>query len=189
MDVLIRDGKIRHYGISNFPAWKACSMVHKARELHMPEPVVTENPYNIVTRSLDDELLPFIQEYGIALITHNPLAGGLLTGKHRHGKLAENTRFTRDAGYAKRYATKANNEAMDVIVEAANLEGVTPVQLAYQWLLSKGYITSVICGISRMSQLDDNLRACEKIDISQESLQRCDAVWNGLKGAYFNYHY
>ena len=189
MDMLIRSGKIRHYGISNFPAWMACSMVHKAREANAPAPVVTENPYNVLTRSLEDELLPFIQEYNIALMTHNPLAGGLLTGKHRGGKLATDSRFTRDAGYAKRYVTDANTLAMETVIEAAESDGVTPVQLAYQWLLSKEHVTSVICGISKMSQLEDNIKACCNTSVSKEALVRCDSVWDDLKGASWSYHY
>lgn len=191
MSLLIRDGKIRHYGLSNFPAWQCCAIVHTARELRLPEPVVTENVYNLVTRGIDDELIPFVEEYRLGLITFNPLAGGLLTGKHSRTKTAVGSRLAIDEGYFNRYCRDGNFTALDTLIEISNSIGMAPAQLAYRWLLSKSYIASVICGVSTLSQLESNLESCDNEKarvLDSDILARCDAIWDSLKGSYFNYH-
>ena len=189
MGALVASGKIRYWGVSNFAAWECCSLVHAARAAGLPEPVVTENVYNAVTRGLDGEMLPFLRAYRLGLITYNPLAGGLLTGKHAHGKAAAGTRLADDKGYALRYLRPSSVDAADRLVELAAEAGISPVQLAYRWLLSKDYITSVICGVSGMGQLEDNLAACEAEPLSGDLLAEVDALWDGIKGDYFDYHY
>ena len=189
MGELVASGKIRHYGVSNFPAWMCCALWHAAIELGVPTPVATENVYNVVTRSLDDELLPFLREYPLALVTFNPLAGGLLTGKHAHGNVAPKTRLADDRGYAQRYLKPANIEAADKLVDLAQSAGKSATVLAYQWLLSKDYITSVICGVSKPSHLAENVAACTAAPVPPETLAQCDLLWDTIRGNYFDYHY
>lgn len=189
MGMLVRSGKVRYWGMSNFAAWKCCSLVHLAREASLPGPVVSQNVYNIVTRGLDDELLTFLEEYKLGLVTFNPLAGGLLTGKHAHGRAAEGSRLADDKGYALRYLRPASIEAADRVAELAAEMGATPVRLAYQWLLGKDYITSILCGVSGMTQLEDNLSACDAAPLPADVVAQLDALWDSIKGDYFNYHH
>lgn len=189
MGELIKSGKIRHYGVSNFPAWMCCALWHVATALNVPTPVATENVYNVITRSLDSELLPFLRTYPLSLVTFNPLAGGLLTGKHAHGDVEPGTRLDVDRGYALRYLKPANIEAADKLAELANQEGRSATELAYQWLLGKNYITSVICGVSKASHLAANVAACDAAPASPETLAQCDLLWSSIKGDYFDYHY
>ena len=189
MGMLVASGKVRHYGISNFAAWRCCEFVHTARALGLPEPVASQNVYNAITRGLDDELLPFLEKYRLGLVTYNPLAGGLLTGKHEHGKAAPGTRLADDKGYALRYMRPANIEAADELAAIARDVGISPAELAYRWLLGKGYLTSIICGVSKPMHLEENLRAFEGDGPFEEAVSRVDELWDGIKGDYFNYHY
>ena len=189
MGMLVRQGKIRYWGVSNFAAWKCCSLVHLAREAGLPGPVVSQNVYNVITRGLDDELLPFLEEYGLGLVTFNPLAGGLLTGKYAHGQAVKGTRLADDAGYAQRYLKPANVEAADKIASLAAEMGDTSAQLAYRWLFGKDFITSIICGVSSMAQLESNLAACDADPLPPDVEAQLDALWDSFKGDYFNYHH
>ena len=187
MATLVQNGKFRYYGVSNFPAWQCAEMVHIAKEIGAPAPVVTQNVYNMITRGLDDELLPCIEKFGIGLVAYNPLAGGLLTGKHSPEKYAEGSRFATDPGYARRYCKQGNFEAIQSMLGVAKELGISPAELAYQWIMSKDYITSAICGVSKMSQLEANLDSCEAITVSEDALAVCDDAWLQIKGDYYNY--
>ena len=189
MATLVQSGKIRYYGISNFPAWQCAEMVHIAKGTGAPAPIATQNVYNVITRGLDDELLPCIERFGIGLVAYNPLAGGLLTGKHSLEKRAEGSRLATDVGYAKRYCKKGNFEAIQGMLDAAAEAGISPAALAYQWIISKDYVTSIICGVTSMAQLEANLDSCEAVTASAETLAVCDEAWAQIKGDYFNYFY
>ncbi len=189
MGLLISSGKVLNYGVSNFSAWQVCDMVHIAKEQGGYAPIATENVYNMLSRSLDDEMVPFIEQHKLGLTVFNPLAGGLLTGKHKRGSFAAGSRLASDKGYIERYCKDSNLDALDSIIGIAAEAGVSPVALSYQWLLGKDFITSIICGVSRLEQLKENLAACEGPAVAPELLAKCDAIWDGLKGDYYNYHY
>lgn len=188
MQTLVQSGKIRYYGISNFPVWQCTAMMYLAKEMDAPAPIATQNVYNVVTRGLDDELLPFIKNYGLSLVTFNPLAGGLLSGKHTLEKYAEGSRFTFNAGYAQRYCNETNFAALQTMFDVAKEIGISPAELSYQWLMSKDYIASVLCGVSKLSQLEANIDGCEAIPVSEDVLAVCDEVWKHVKGSYYSYY-
>ncbi|NLW70084.1 MAG: aldo/keto reductase [Eubacteriaceae bacterium] len=188
MTNLVRSGKIRYYGVSNFSAWQFCSLVHTAKEMNAVAPAVTQSVYNIVTRGIEDEMVPFLKEYKKGLTLFNPLAGGLLTGKHTREKTAENSRFSLERGYAMRYLTEKNYDALDELRKVAADYGVTMVGMAYKWLCDKDYVTSPICGISKMSQIEENVTYFDGEKADPEMIKACDKVWDNIKGNYFNYH-
>ncbi len=189
MNVLIESEKILHYGVSNFAAWQICSLLYTAKEQGTYAPVVSENVYNMLSRSLDDEVVPCIEWHRLGLTVYNPLAGGLLTGKHRKGSFAENCRLSSDKGYIARYCKEQNLNALNTIIEIASEANLSPVALSYQWLLSKEFITSIICGVSSLGQLEENLAACMGPAPALESLVQCDEIWDDIKGDYYNCHY
>ncbi len=188
MSGLVRSGKIRYYGISNFSAWEFCSMTHLAKEMCAVAPVVTQSVYNIVTRGIEDELVPFIKEYKKGLTVFNPLAGGLLTGKHTREKTADNSRFSLEKGYAMRYLTENNYDALDELRKITADYNITMVKMAYKWLCDKDFVTSPICGVSKLEQLTENMGYFDEEKASPEMIAACDKVWDGIKGNYFNYH-
>lgn len=188
MTTLIRSGKVRYWGISNFSAWQCCELVHMAKEMGAIPPSVTENVYSLINRGVEDELVPFLQKYRMGLTVFNPLAGGLLTGKHDRNHYTEGTRFALEKGYAMRYWNDRNFDAIDVLKEAAAGNNMTMVELSYKWLLSKPWVTSIICGVSKLSQLQENVTYSTEQALDPELAAKCESVWPMISGSYFNYH-
>ncbi len=189
MTNLVRSGKIRYYGLSNYSTWQCCSFIHKAREMHAVAPVVTESVYNLITRGIEDEMTPFLNEYKMGLTVFNPIAAGLLTGKHTGGKPQENTRFAINYGYAMRYFNDANLDAVERLTAIAADSGMSLLEFSLQWLLNRPAVDSLIVGASRYEHVVQNIAlASEKKTLSPEAMEACDAVWDTLRGHYFSYH-
>ena len=188
MTNLVRSGKIRYYGLSNHSAWKCCQFIDKAREMHAVAPVVTESVYNLITRGLDDEMLPFLEEYNMGLAVYNPIAAGLLTGKHSKQAPAEGSRFAINSGYAQRYFNDQNLDAVEEIKRIASDEGMGILEFSLQWLLNQKAVDSIIVGTSKYEHAVENIAlASETKKISPEALERCDELWNSIRGHYFSY--
>lgn len=185
---LVRSGKIRYWGVSNFTAWKCCELIHKANTSGAIAPIVTENVYSIINRGIEGELTTFLQAYQMGLTVFNPLAGGLLTGKHNRDHYTEGTRFALEKGYAMRYWNDRNFDAIDVLREIAAENRLSMVELSYRWLLSKPWVSSVICGVSKPSQLLENVTCSTDTPLDPEIIAKCDNVWPMIRGNYFNYH-
>ena len=188
MNILIKQGKIRYWGVSNFAAWELCSLVEKAKAAGLKAPVITQSVYNMLTRGADEELIPFIKEYNIGLAPYNPLAAGLLTGKHSREKAVENTRFALEKGYRMRYWKDQNFDAVDMLADVAREAGISLLELAVRWLMSEPAITAPIIGVSRMEQLLQNGSLVEKGPLPEDLREKCNCAWDMIKGDYFNYH-
>ena len=189
MTGLVRSGKIRYYGLSNYSTWQCCSFIHKAREMHAIAPVVTESVYNLITRGIEDEMVPFLNEYRMGLTVFNPIAAGLLTGKHTHERPEENTRFALNYGYEKRYFNDRNRQAVEALSAVAADSGMSILEFSLQWLLNRPVVDSVIIGASRYEHIAQNLSlASEKKPLDAEALRRCDEVWDTIRGSFFSYH-
>ena len=186
---LVRSGKIRYYGVSNYSAWQCCSFVHKAREMNCIAPVITESVYNMLTRGLEDEMLPFLREYNMGLAVYNPIAAGLLSGKHSRSGPAAESRLATNAGYNGRYWKEGNLDAVEELTSIADEAGMSLLELALNWLISRKEVDSLIVGASRFEHAVQNIGiVSEPKEIPAELLARCDDVWNGIRGSYFNYH-
>jgi len=147
-------------------------------------------PYNLITRDIEYELLPLCVGEGVGVCVYNPLAGGLLTGKHDPKKSPEKgTRFSlKSIGktYYERYWLEANFEAVNRLKTIAREFGQSLPQFALAWILNNEAVTSVICGCSSLKQLEKNLGAVE-IKLSGEELAACDEVWKHLRPLRFFY--
>jgi aryl-alcohol dehydrogenase-like predicted oxidoreductase len=139
--------------------------------------------YNLIARGIEEEYLPFCKRFGVAVAPYNPLAGGLLTGKHKResGPIA-GTRFDGNELYLNRYWHADDFAAVEELRAVARDAGKTLVELSFQWLLGRQNVDSIILGASRMEQLEENLKACEGGTLDADTLARCDAVWNRLRG-------
>ena len=189
MTNLVRSGKIRYYGVSNYSTWQFCSMVHKAREMHAVAPVVTESVYNLLTRGIEDEMAPFLLEYKLGLTCFNPIAAGLLTGKHKRGQLAENSRLKDNYGYNLRYINDTNMSAMEQLTAIAEECGMSLLEFSLQWLLNREVVDSVIVGASKFEHVVQNVAlASARKPIPREAMEKCDAVWDTIHGYWFSYH-
>ncbi len=189
MNGLIRAGKIRYWGVSNFPAWRLCEMVFTARELGFDPPVVTQSVYNLLTRGVEDEILPFADAYDLGVVAFNPLAGGMLTGKYQGGSQVEGSRFALQKGYEMRYYSDANRRAVEQLEDIAAERGLTVIELAYGWLLGHKRLHAALMGFSGEKQLASNLDAVEKTRDLELPAERFDAIWKELTGNRFAAHY
>lgn len=188
MSDLVRSGKIRYVGVSNYAAWQISDILAACDKHGFVAPVITQNVYNLLTRSIETELVPCILKHGIGLAIYNPIAGGLLTGKHRPGAPADNTRFANNKTYLDRYWTEENFSAVQELDEIAGGCGLNLLQLAMKWCAAQKGVTSIISGVSRLSQIEQNIASLAGDALIDEVLQRCDAVWHRLTGSRFQYN-
>jgi aryl-alcohol dehydrogenase (NADP+) len=138
--------------------------------------------YNLLSRGIEQELLPMCREFHLATVAYNPLAGGLLTGKHSADAPLPGTRFDGNAAYRNRYWHDANFAAVAALEQTAGELGTSLVALSLRWLLHHTSIDSVILGASSLDQLEQNLQAASQGPLPTSALETCDRVWRSLRG-------
>ena len=162
LDDVVRSGKVRYAGCSNFLAYQLARSLGRAEVLGTTTFVSVQPRYNLLFRENERELLPLCAEEGIAVIPYNPLAGGFLSGKHQPGEPTAGGRFTLGQA-AERYQERYWNERMFATIEdlrpLAAEAGVSMATMAVQWVLANPAITSPIIGASRPQQLEDPVAA------------------------------
>ncbi len=188
MDTLVQSGKVRYIGMSNYAAWQLTEAAHICDKHHWAGPSVTESVYNVITRGLESELVPCIKRKDIGLVVYNPIAGGLLSGKHSKEKPVENTRFSDLGGYYQRYWNDDTFGAMERLSQIAAEGGMTLLELALRWSVSFEHVSSVIIGVSKPEHLVQNLALLEKGALSADVLAQCDEVWKVISGNRFSYN-
>jgi aryl-alcohol dehydrogenase (NADP+) len=166
LDDVVRAGKARYVGCSNFHAYQVARALGRSEALNLTRFDSIQPRYNLLFRQIERELLPLCREEGIGVIPYNPLAGGFLSGKHRRdaGPTA-GTRFTLGnaaARYQDRYWHEREFETVEALRPLAAEAGMPLARLAVAWMLAEPAITSPIVGASRPEQLDDVLPATEK---------------------------
>jgi len=159
---LVAVGKVRYLGVSNFLAYRLARALGRQQARHLAAFVSIQPRYSLLFREIERELLPLAQEEGLAVIPYNPLAGGLLSGKHRSGPPTPGTRFTLGAA-AERYQERYWHEREFATVEALRSEaektGLSLTTAAVAWVLANPVITAPIIGASRPEQLHEVLAA------------------------------
>ncbi|HEY3598028.1 MAG TPA: aldo/keto reductase [Paraburkholderia sp.] len=165
LDTIVRSGKVRYVGVSNFLAYRLARALGRADVLRVARFVSVQPRYNLLFRQIERELLPLADEEQLAVMPYNPLAGGLLTGKHRHGAKPAEGRFTAatvgKAGemYQERYWHEREFETIDKLRKIAEKTGEPLAKISLAWVLANPVVTSAIIGASRPDQLDDTLAA------------------------------
>jgi aryl-alcohol dehydrogenase-like predicted oxidoreductase len=182
LDRLVRAGKVRFVGASNYASWQVCRLLWLAEANGWPRVEVVQPMYNVIARGVESEFLPMCREFGLAVVAYNPLAGGLLTGKHQPEAPEPDTRFTRMPFYRDRYWHAANFEAVRELADAARAAGRSLVSLALGWLLHHTVVDGIILGASRLEQLRQNLDALADGPLPPETAAACDRVWGALRG-------
>lgn len=165
-DDVVRAGKARYIGCSNYPAWQTARALGRSDLLGLARFDTVQPRYNLLFRQIERELLPLCEDEGLAVIPYNPLAGGFLSGKHRReaGPTA-GTRFTLGTAarrYQERYWREREFESVETIRGLAAEGGMSMVQLALAWVLAHPAVTSPIVGASRPAQLDEAIAAVGK---------------------------
>jgi aryl-alcohol dehydrogenase-like predicted oxidoreductase len=167
MDTIVRSGRARYIGVSNFLAYRLAKALGRQDALKLTRFVSAQPRYNLLFREVERELFPLVQEEGLAVIPFNPLAGGLLSGKYKHSDTPEKGRFSAELGgfgqaYHARYWHEREFEAVARVQEIAKQHETPITTLSVAWVLANPVITSVILGASRVEQLTDTLAAADR---------------------------
>ena len=185
MAELLASKKVRSWGISNYGAWQVLEMM--MLRPNMPKPVIAQHLYNVLIRELDVEWFSFAKKYGIETTIYNPLAGGLLTGKHaRDGSTQKGSRFDKNKLYLGRYFTPAMFDRVDQLTAVAKENGLSLLELAYAWAAGAPGVDSIILGPASVEQLEQGIEAC-KIQLAPDTRARIDALhrdWSGTDAHY-----
>ncbi len=163
IDAMLRAGKIRYWGVSNFRGWRIAEIMRIAGQLGMPGPTVCQPYYNLLNRMPEVEILPACNHYGIGVTSYSPVARGVLTGKYAPGQApAEGTRAAR--GDKRMSETEFREESL-VIAQTlkahAEAKGITLAQFATAWVLAHRAVSSVIAGPRTLQQWQDYLPALD----------------------------
>jgi aryl-alcohol dehydrogenase-like predicted oxidoreductase len=160
LDDLIRQGKVRYIGCSNFPPWQMTEAAWTARVAGLNGFVSCQDEYSLIHRAPEAELIPAARKLGFGLLPFFPLASGLLTGKYRrNAPLPAGTRLAKTQRLADRYLTERNWEIAEKLGDFAEAHGRTMLELAFSWLLAQSPVASVIAGATRPEQLEQNVKA------------------------------
>ena len=154
---IVRSGKARYWGISNYRAWKITAMVHIARALNVPPPIVCQPYYHAMNRVAEAELLPSCQHHGLGVVPYSPLARGVLSGKYVPGEaLPSDSRAGRsDKRMLETEFRKESLVAAQRIRERAEARGMSTVQFAVNWVLNNALVASVITGPRTLEQWEN----------------------------------
>ena len=166
LDDVVRAGKVRYVGCSNFPAYQVARALGRSERFGLARFDTVQPRYNLLFRQIERDLLPLCREEALAVIPYNPLAGGLLSGKHRReAGPTPGTRFTLGSAagrYQDRYWHEREFATVEALRPLAREAGLSPARLALAWTLAEPAITAPIVGASRPEQLDDAIAAVEK---------------------------
>lgn len=182
---LIRGGKIRAWGVSNFAAWQISELNAAADAAGTPRPVVAQQLYNLLATRIEDEYMEFARHTGLVTMVYNPLGGGLLTGRHSFTESPTEGRFgsSRLAEmYKQRYWDPRLFEAVRQLGAIAGGAGLALPELSLRWLLSKPGVGSILLGGSKLEQLQANIAAAGKGPLPEDVVAACDAVAAEIHG-------
>ena len=176
LDDLVRSGKVRYVGISNFSAWHLMKTLGVSERDRLVRPVSQQIHYTLQAREAEYELVPASLDQGLGILVWSPLAGGLLSGKYRRGKDApKDTRQFAKWGEPPVHDESKLYDIIDVLVDIATARNISAAQVALAWLIGRPAVSSVIIGARTDAQLIDNLKAAGVI-LSAPERRRLDAV-------------
>jgi aryl-alcohol dehydrogenase-like predicted oxidoreductase len=157
IEALLRDGKIRYWGVSNFRGWRIAELVNMARQMNMPGPVVCQPYYNLLNRLPEVEILEACGHYGLGVVPYSPIARGVLTGKYVPGQAPEEG--SRVARADKRILeTEFRQESLQVaqaLRQHCEAKGVSLAHFATAWVLANRHVSAVIAGPRTLAQWQD----------------------------------
>ena len=182
LDDLVRQGKLRHVGCSNLPAWRVVEAQWTAKAEHLSPFLCCQDEYSLVMRQIERDLVPMMEAYGMSLLPYFPLASGLLTGKYRRdAAMPEGARLTKTQRLADRYMTDANWRIVEELRGLCEKRGWPMLDLAFSWLAAKPYVASVIAGATRPEQVEANVKAVG-LKLSADDLAEIDRISAAAKG-------
>jgi aryl-alcohol dehydrogenase-like predicted oxidoreductase len=176
LDDLVRSGKVRYVGCSNYTGWQLMKALGLSERLRLERFVSQQIHYSLQAREAEYELIPAGLDAGVGVMVWSPLAGGLLSGKYRRGEQGpEGARQLTDWDEPPVRDPDALHDVVDVLVEIAEDRGVSAAQVALAWLLGRPGVSTVVIGARTDEQLADNLAAAG-LELSGDERGRLDEV-------------
>jgi aryl-alcohol dehydrogenase (NADP+) len=179
LDVIVKSGRARHIGVSNWPAWRLARALGRCEALGITKIATAQPRYNLLYRQLECDLFPLTMHEGLGTLCFNPLAGGLLTGKYAELTAPdESSRFgfgTASTIYRQRYWHAQQLKAVEAISNIAREAGIRPERLAIAWLLAQPGVNCAVIGASRAAQLPEVLAAMDT-ELDLHILKELDTV-------------
>lgn len=180
LDDLVREGKVRYLGHSNFAGWQIADAAWTARERGCTPFVTAQNHYSLLERTVRHEVLPACRHFGLGMLPYFPLASGMLTGKYRRASAPpEGARLARAEGLARRTLTEANFDRVEALTAFAEGRGHGLLELAFGWLLAQTEIVSVIAGATSAQQVADNARAAAGWRLEEAEMREVEGLFKG----------
>lgn len=175
LDDLVRSGKVRYIGASNFSSWQL-AQANTIAEFRGWSPFVSiQNHYHMFERDQEREMIPYCNAHNIGILPYFPLAGGFLTGKYKRGEAAPAGSRGESSPYVQKYMTDANYTSVEKLTAWAEERGHTMGELAHAWLLGQPQVSSVISGATKVEQLQANAKAGDWV-LGIEELTHVNAV-------------
>ena len=168
LDDLVRQGKVRYLGHSNFSGWMIAHAHHIAVRDALTPFISAQNHYHLLNREVEPDVQPACTKFGLGILPYFPLASGLLTGKYRKGQVhPEGTRLS-SGPMAERILTDINIDKAESLFEWAEARGHTLLELAFSWLAQQPAVSSVIAGATNTDQISANVNAANWVLTSEE---------------------
>lgn len=175
LDDLVRQGKVRYLGCSNFRAWQTCKALWMADSMHLNPMVCVQPRYSLLYRAIERELLPFCVEEGLGVLAYSPLAGGLLTGKYQRGTPPPpGTRATLNPYFARALSDR-NFDSIERLQHLADQWDRRLSHIALGWLLRNRSISSAIIGATTLDQFEEDM-ATLNLSLTNDQLREIDAM-------------
>jgi aryl-alcohol dehydrogenase-like predicted oxidoreductase len=175
LDDLVRQGKVRYIGLSNFMSWQAATSIMLQERLGLEKYVTAQMYYSLVGRDLEYEFQSFAEYHNIGILVWSPLAGGFLTGKYSRANPAPaGTRFA-EAGAFVPFDKEVGYVVVEALKKVASRLNASPARVALSWVLRRPAVSSVIIAARKAEQLEDNIRAVD-LELSDDEVQTLDAA-------------
>lgn len=183
---LYNEGKIKEFGLSNFPSWSVVDIWHICEKNNWLKPTLYQGRYNALSRNVENELFPALRKLNIRFYAYNPLAGGMLTGKHiKYDELPQEGRFARLKSYRERYWKKSFFDAVNIITNICKEFNIEPAEAAFRWLTNHSLLDNskdgIIIGASSIIQLEQNTESIIKEALPQQIIDALDFAWSEAK--------
>jgi len=177
LDDLVRSGKVRYIGCSNFAGWQIADAAWIARDARLTPFVSAQNHYSLLERNVEREVVPACERFGLGILPYFPLASGMLTGKYKRAEPPPTgTRLANAGAMAQRALSERNFDAVEKLSAFAADHGKTILDAALGWLLAKPALASVIAGATSPAQVEANVHAAEAWRMSRDEVARADEI-------------
>lgn len=188
-----QQGRFKRFGLSNFASWQVAEVVEICRHKGWMVPTVYQGLYNALNRDVERELFPCLRNYGISFNAYNPLAGGMLTGKHREfSESPPAGRFQENQSYLERYWKQDYFDALDLFVTTCGENAISPPDAALRWLVHHSKMSNhagdgIILGASKIEHLEQNLAGTSGGALPDQVVEALDQGWERVRADCFRY--